>query len=136
MYQKSYHIHFVGIGGIGMSGMAELLLNLDYKVSGSDLMSTDITKRLARFGGTVFKGHRPEHIKGADVVVVSSAVGADNPECVAARKAMVPVIPRGEMLAEFMRLKYGIAIAGAHGSLLRGLRHTRLPLAARARQPQ
>jgi UDP-N-acetylmuramate--alanine ligase len=115
MYQKSYHIHFVGIGGIGMSGMAELLLNLHYKVSGSDLKSTDITKRLAKLGGTVFKGHRPEQIKGADVVVVSSAVGADNPECVAARKTMVPVIPRGEMLAELMRLKYGIAVAGAHG---------------------
>jgi UDP-N-acetylmuramate--alanine ligase len=115
MYQKSYHIHFVGIGGIGMSGMAELLLNLHYKVSGSDLKNTDITKRLAKLGGTVFEGHRPEQIEGADVVVVSSAVGADNPECLAARKAMVPVIPRGEMLAELMRLKYGIAVAGAHG---------------------
>lgn len=115
MYQKSYHIHFVGIGGIGMSGMAELLLNLDYKVSGSDLKSTDITKRLSKLGGTVFQGHRPEQVHGADVVVVSSAVGVDNPECVAARKAMVPVIPRGEMLAELMRLKYGIAVAGAHG---------------------
>jgi UDP-N-acetylmuramate--alanine ligase len=115
MYQKSYHIHFVGIGGIGMSGMAELLLNLDYKVSGSDLKATDITNRLRKLGGIVFKGHRPEYIEGADVVVVSSAVGAENPECVAARKAMIPVIPRGEMLAELMRLKYGIAVAGAHG---------------------
>ncbi|MDY6987027.1 MAG: UDP-N-acetylmuramate--L-alanine ligase [Thermodesulfobacteriota bacterium] len=115
MYQKSYHIHFVGIGGIGMSGMAELLLNLGYKVSGSDIKSTDITMRLAQLGGRVFTGHRPEFIEGADVVVVSSAVGSDNPEIVAARKAMVPVIPRGEMLAELMRLKYGIAVAGAHG---------------------
>ncbi|NVM22384.1 MAG: UDP-N-acetylmuramate--L-alanine ligase [Desulfobacterales bacterium] len=115
MYQQTYHIHFVGIGGIGMSGIAELLLNLGYKVSGSDLRSTDITRRLAKLGGTVFKGHRPEHIEGADVVVVSSAVGPDNPEIAAARKAVVPVIPRGEMLAELMRLKYGIAVAGAHG---------------------
>ncbi|MBW2108257.1 MAG: UDP-N-acetylmuramate--L-alanine ligase [Deltaproteobacteria bacterium] len=115
MYQKKYHIHFVGIGGIGMSGMAELLLNLGYQVSGSDLRRTDITERLAGLGGTVFQGHRPEYVQGADVVVVSSAVGPDNPECLAAREAMVPVIPRGEMLAELMRLKYGIAVAGAHG---------------------
>ncbi|NVM56512.1 MAG: UDP-N-acetylmuramate--L-alanine ligase [Desulfobacterales bacterium] len=115
MYQKSYHIHFVGIGGIGMSGIAELLLNLGYKVSGSDLKSTEITRRLAQRGGTVFKGHRPEHIEGADAVVVSSAVGPDNPEVLAARKTLVPVIPRGEMLAELMRLKYSIAVAGAHG---------------------
>jgi UDP-N-acetylmuramate--alanine ligase len=115
MYQKSYHIHFVGIGGIGMSGMAELLLNLGYEVSGSDLKSTDITVRLAQLGGRVFKGHSAQYIEGADVVVVSSAVGPENPEVEAARKAMVPVIPRGEMLAELMRLKYGIAVAGAHG---------------------
>ena len=98
-----------------MSGIAELLLNLGYKVSGSDLQSTDITKRLAQLGGTVFQGHRPEHIQGADVVVISSAVGADNPEVVAAKEAIVPVIPRAEMLAELMRLKYSIAVAGAHG---------------------
>ncbi|MBW1739964.1 MAG: UDP-N-acetylmuramate--L-alanine ligase [Deltaproteobacteria bacterium] len=115
MYQKSYHIHFVGIGGIGMSGIAELLLNLGYKVSGSDLRLTDITTRLAQLGGTIFQGHRPEHIQGADVVVVSSAVEADNPEVVAAKEAIVPVIPRAEMLAELMRLKYSIAVAGAHG---------------------
>ena len=118
MYQKSYHIHFVGIGGIGMSGMAELLLNLGYKVSGSDLKSTDITMRLEQLGGTVFKGHSPEYVEGADVVVVSSAVGPENPEIVAAKKAVVPVIPRGEMLAELMRLKYGIAVGGAHGKRL------------------
>jgi len=98
-----------------MSGMAELLLNLGYKVSGSDIKSTDITMRLAQLGGRVFTGHSPEFIEGADVVVVSSAVGSDNSEIVAARKTMVPVIPRGEMLAELMRLKYGIAVAGAHG---------------------
>ena len=115
MYQKSYHIHFVGIGGIGMSGIAELLLNLGYKVSGSDLASTVITRRLAQLGGTIFQGHGPEQIQGADVVVVSSAVEEDNPEVVAAKEAVVPVIPRAEMLAELMRLKYSIAVAGAHG---------------------
>jgi len=115
MYQKPYHIHFVGIGGIGMSGIAELLLNLGYKVSGSDLQSTDITRRLAQLGGTIFQGHRSEQIQGADVVVISSAVGADNPEVVAAKEAIVPVISRAEMLAELMRLKYSIAVAGAHG---------------------
>jgi len=115
MYQKSYHIHFVGIGGIGMSGIAELLLNLGYMVSGSDLASTVITRRLAQLGGTIFQGHGPEQIQGADVVVVSSAVEEDNPEVVAAKEAVVPVIPRAEMLAELMRLKYSIAVAGAHG---------------------
>jgi UDP-N-acetylmuramate--alanine ligase len=115
VFQKSYHIHFVGIGGIGMSGIAELLLNLGYKVSGSDLVSTDITRRLSRLGGTVYQGHRPEQIEGADVVVVSSAVGKENPEVVAARASVIPVIPRAEMLAELMRLKYSIAVAGAHG---------------------
>ncbi len=98
-----------------MSGIAELLLNLGYQVSGSDLKSSQITRRLAQLGGTVFKGHRSEHIEGADVVVLSSAVGPDNPEVVAAKKAVVPVIPRAEMLAELMRLKYSIAVAGAHG---------------------
>ncbi len=115
MYQKKYHIHFVGIGGIGMSGIAELLLNLGYEVSGSDLRSTEITRRLAQLGGKIFKGHRPEQIQGADVVVISSAVGEDNPEVGAAKDAIIPVIPRAEMLAELMRLKYSIAVAGAHG---------------------
>jgi len=87
MYLKKYHIHFVGIGGIGMSGIAELLLNLGYKVSGSDIRSSDITRRLKRLGGIIFKGHSPEQVSGADVVVTSSAIGADNPEVVAARKA-------------------------------------------------
>ncbi len=116
MYQKNKHIHFVGIGGIGMSGIAELLLNLGYTVSGSDLRSTRITRRLAELGGTVHRGHAAEWIKGADVVVTSTAVSADNPEIIAATEAFVPVIPRAEMLAELMRLKkYGIAVAGSHG---------------------
>jgi UDP-N-acetylmuramate--alanine ligase len=115
MYQKKYHIFFVGIGGIGMSGIAELLLNLNYKVSGSDLNLTETTKRLHSLGATVFEGHSGAHISKADVVVTSSAVGPENPEVVAAGKAKIPVIPRAEMLAELMRLKYSIAIAGAHG---------------------
>ena len=115
MYQKKYHIHFVGIGGIGMSGIAELLLNLGYKVSGSDLRRSDITDRLQSLGGRVFEGHNAGQITGADVVVVSSAIDQTNPEVMAALKASVPVIPRAEMLAELMRLKYSIAVAGAHG---------------------
>jgi len=115
MYLKKYHIHFVGIGGIGMSGIAELLLNLGYKVSGSDMNDSDITQRLKNLGGTIFQGHAAEQIAGADVVVVSSAIRPDNPEITAARQASVPVIPRAEMLAELMRLKYSIAVAGAHG---------------------
>jgi UDP-N-acetylmuramate--alanine ligase len=115
MYRKQYHIHFVGIGGIGMSGIAELLINLGYKVSGSDLKGSDITDRLQRLGGTIWIGHAEEHIEGADVVVKSSAIEPDNPEILAAERASIPVIPRAEMLAELMRLKYSIAIAGAHG---------------------
>jgi UDP-N-acetylmuramate--alanine ligase len=115
MYRKKYHIHFVGIGGIGMSGIAELLLNLGYQVSGSDLQFSDITERLKTLGGTIFKGHLADQIKDADVVVTSSAVSRDNPEVVAAEQASIPVIPRAEMLAELMRLKYSVAIAGAHG---------------------
>ncbi len=98
-----------------MSGIAELLLNLAYTVSGSDIRESDITRRLATLGGTIFYSHREENIRGVDVVVVSSAVGPDNPEVVAAQKAGIPVIPRAEMLAEIMRLKYSIAVAGAHG---------------------
>jgi UDP-N-acetylmuramate--alanine ligase len=115
MFLKKYHIHFVGIGGIGMSGIAELLLNLGYKVSGSDISPSDITRRLESLGGYIFKGHSEQQIQKADVVVVSSAVSAENPEVVAAHKASIPVIPRAEMLAELMRLKYSVAIAGAHG---------------------
>ena len=98
-----------------MSGIAELLLNLGYKVSGSDISLSDITRRLESLGGIIFKGHSEEQIQKADVVVVSSAVSADNPEVVAAHRASIPVIPRAEMLAELMRLKYSVAIAGAHG---------------------
>ncbi len=116
MYNKTKHIHFVGIGGIGMSGIAELLLNLGYQVSGSDLRTSDITHRLEKLGGTVFTGHQAENISGADVVVASTAINTKNPEVVAAKEQQVPVIQRAEMLAELMRLKkYGIAIAGSHG---------------------
>jgi UDP-N-acetylmuramate--alanine ligase len=115
MYLKRYHIHFVGIGGIGMSGIAELLLNLGYKVSGSDLKSSEITARLKGLGGIIFEGHAADRIQGADVVVISSAVRPANPEVVAARRLSIPVIPRAEMLAELMRLKYSVAVAGAHG---------------------
>src|SRR5919197_727447 len=107
--------HFVGIGGIGMSGIAEVLLNLGYRVSGSDLRESDITRRLAALGGVVRPGHAAENVTDVDVVVVSSAVRRDNPEVVAARARRIPVIPRAEMLAELMRLKHGIAIAGSHG---------------------
>ncbi len=112
---KKPRIHFVGIGGIGMSGIAEVLLNLGYQVSGSDLKPSEITERLERLGGRVDVGHRREHVEGADVVVASSAVRRDNPEVAAARAKGVPVIPRAEMLAELMRLKTGIAVAGSHG---------------------
>lgn len=116
MFRKSNtHIHFVGIGGIGMSGIAEVLLNLGYRVTGTDLAESDTTERLARLGATVHLGHSADHVGDADVVVVSSAVGLSNPEVVAARQRKIPVIPRAEMLAELMRLKEGIAIAGSHG---------------------
>jgi len=109
------HIHFVGVGGIGMSGIAEVLLSLGYAVSGSDLKEGDTTRRLVSLGATITAGHRAELVRGADVVVYSSAVTPENPELVAARAEGIPVIPRAEMLAELMRLKYGIAIAGSHG---------------------
>jgi UDP-N-acetylmuramate--alanine ligase len=116
MNRKTKHIHFVGIGGIGMSGIAELLLNLGYKVSGSDLHSSTITQNLSRLGGVIHTGHKSEWMEGADVVVTSSAISAINPEIVRARETNVPVIMRAEMLAELMRLKKnGIAIAGSHG---------------------
>jgi len=116
MYRKSKHIHFVGIGGIGMSGIAELLLNLGYRVSGSDLNASAITARLTELGGTVYTGHKKGWVEGSDVVVTSSAIGNDNEEVIAARESFIPVIQRAEMLAELMRLKkYGIAIAGSHG---------------------
>jgi UDP-N-acetylmuramate--alanine ligase len=112
---KVRHVHFVGIGGIGMSGIAELLLNLGYTVSGSDIKESQVTKRIIRLGGEVFHGHRPGNIEGADVVVYSSAVPPDNPELMEADDRNIPVISRAEMLAELMRLKYGVAVAGAHG---------------------
>jgi UDP-N-acetylmuramate--alanine ligase len=115
MYPRFQHIHFIGIGGIGMSGIAEVLLNLGYQVSGSDLKETEITRRLQTLGGEIAYGHKAEHIVGAEVVVTSSAVRPDNPEVLAARAALLPVIPRAEMLAELMRLKYGVAVAGSHG---------------------
>jgi len=115
MFAKIQRIHFVGIGGIGMSGIAEVLLNLGYKVSGSDLKESSVTQRLVSLGATVFIGHRAENIAGAEVVVASSAVAAENAELSAAQAQHIPVIQRAEMLAELMRLKYGIAIAGMHG---------------------
>jgi UDP-N-acetylmuramate--alanine ligase len=115
MFAKIQRIHFVGIGGIGMSGIAEVLLNLGYKVSGSDLKSSAVTQRLAGLGASTFEGHRAENITGAEVVVTSSAISSENPEVAEAHKLHIPVIQRAEMLAELMRLKYGIAIAGMHG---------------------
>ncbi len=112
---KIQHIHFVGIGGIGMSGIAEVLLNLGYTISGSDLKETEVTRRLQILGCEISYGHRRENVKEADVVVVSSAVRPDNPEVRVAEERLIPVIPRAEMLAELMRMKVGIAIAGTHG---------------------
>jgi UDP-N-acetylmuramate--alanine ligase len=108
-------IHMIGVGGTGMSGIAEVLVNLGYAVSGSDLRSSSVTARLQQMGIEVFIGHAAEHIRAADVVVSSSAVSADNPEVIAARAARVPVVPRAEMLAELMRYRHGIAVAGTHG---------------------
>ena len=115
MYGKIQKIHFVGIGGIGMSGIAEVLINLGYQVSGSDLKESDITRRLASLGGTVAYGHRAENLSEVDVVVTSTAVDENNPEVQEAHRRKIPVIPRAEMLAELMRMKHGIAIAGTHG---------------------
>jgi UDP-N-acetylmuramate--alanine ligase len=115
MFAKIQRIHFVGIGGIGMSGIAEVLLTLGYKVAGSDLRSSPVTERLGQLGAVIYEGHRGENVAGAEVVVTSSAIAPDNPEIAEARRRRVPVIPRAEMLAELMRLKYGIAVAGMHG---------------------
>src|SRR5882762_6582199 len=115
MFAKIQRIHFVGIGGIGMSGIAEVLLNLGYKISGSDLKSSAVTQRLANLGAKTFEGHAAENVAGAEVVVPSSAIAPDNPEVAEARKLHIPVIQRAEMLSELMRLKYGVAIAGMHG---------------------
>jgi UDP-N-acetylmuramate--alanine ligase len=115
MFFKLQRFHFTGIGGIGMSGIAEVLLNLGYEITGSDLKSSPITERLAALGARVFEGHDAAHVAGAKALVVSSAVDAANPELVEARRLQIPIIPRGELLAELMRLKYGVAIAGSHG---------------------
>ncbi len=115
MYGKIRRIHFVGIGGIGMSGIAEVLLNLGYQVSGSDLRESETTRRLAGFGGKISFGHVAENIGDADVVVTSTAVHNDNVEVLEAQRRLIPVIPRAEMLAELMRMKYGVAVAGTHG---------------------
>jgi UDP-N-acetylmuramate--alanine ligase len=115
MFKRIQQIHFVGIGGAGMSGIAEVLLTIGYKVTGSDLQESETVKRIRSLGGTVFIGHAATHIGAAQVVVTSSAVSPTNPEVLAAKAKLVPVIPRAEMLAELMRLKYGVAIAGAHG---------------------
>jgi UDP-N-acetylmuramate--alanine ligase len=115
MLGKIRRIHFIGIGGIGMSGIAEVLLNLGFQVSGSDLKATPITDRLVSLGARVFEGHQASNASAAQVVVVSSAVPADNPEILEAQGRQIPVIPRAEMLAELMRLKFNVAVAGAHG---------------------
>jgi UDP-N-acetylmuramate--alanine ligase len=114
-FRNFQRIHLVGIGGSGMSGIAEVLLSSNYAVSGSDLKATPVTERLRKLGATIFEGHLAENVRGAHVVVISSAVRANNVEVVEAHKLKIPVIPRAEMLAELMRLKYGIAVAGAHG---------------------
>ncbi|MGA2482718.1 MAG: UDP-N-acetylmuramate--L-alanine ligase [Candidatus Acidiferrales bacterium] len=114
-FRNFKRIHLVGIGGIGMSGIAEVLLTLGYSVSGSDVRPSPITDRLIGLGATIYEGHRAEQVEGAHVVVISSAVKPDNPEVVEAHQRKIPVIPRAEMLAELMRLKYGVAVAGAHG---------------------
>src|SRR5271155_296629 len=115
MFFRKQHLHFTGIGGIGMSGIAEVLLNLGYTISGSDLKLSPTTSRLAELGATIHEGHTAENVEGAKAIVVSSAVEESNPEVQEARRLQIPVIPRGELLAELMRLKYGIAVAGSHG---------------------
>ena len=115
MFFRTQHFHFTGIGGIGMSGIAEVLLNLGYEISGSDLRLSPITERLASMGAHIHEGHTAANVSGARALVVSSAVDEQNPEVQEARRLQIPVIPRGELLAELMRLKYGIAVAGSHG---------------------
>jgi len=115
MFRKTRRLHFVGVGGSGMSGIAEVLVNMGYAVSGSDLAGSPATERLAGLGARIHLGHDPGHVQDAEVVVISSAVGEENPEVLEARRRRIPVIPRAEMLAELMRLKYGVAVAGAHG---------------------
>src|SRR5215831_14608495 len=115
MFFRPQHLHFTGIGGIGMSGIAEVLLNLGYEISGSDMKLSPITARLEQMGARVYEGHAASNVGGAQALVVSSAVDEQNAEVQEARRLGIPVIPRGELLAELMRLKYGIAVAGSHG---------------------
>ena len=115
VFHKMDKIHFVGIGGIGMSGIAEVLLNLGFTVTGSDIRKTETTERLERLGARVFYGHKKENVQSVDVVVISSAVKQDNLEIQSAKEFFIPVIQRAEMLAELMRMKFSIAVAGAHG---------------------
>ena len=112
MQQHVRHLYFVGIGGSGMNGIAQVLINLGYRVSGSDLSENAATAQLRAMGATIYRGHRADQIEGCDAVVVSSAIRDDNPEVVAAREQRIPVVPRAEMLAELMRFRYGIAVAG------------------------
>ncbi|MCK4513371.1 UDP-N-acetylmuramate--L-alanine ligase, partial [bacterium] len=115
MFGRVKCVHLVGIGGVGMGGIAEILLTLGFNVSGSDLHQGEITDRLTRLGGRIHYGHEAANVEGADVVVTSTAIPPDNPEVVAAHAAMIPVIPRVEMLAELMRMKYSVAVGGTHG---------------------
>lgn len=115
MFRKARQLHFVGIGGTGMCGIAEVLVNMGYSVSGSDLAANASTERLTELGADVRLGHDPSHVHGSDVIIISSAVSSDNPEVMESRRLNIPVIPRAEMLAELMRLKHGVAVAGAHG---------------------
>src|ERR1700683_3534748 len=115
MFFRQQHLHFTGIGGIGMSGIAEVLLNLGYRISGSDVKLSPIPRRVAALGAAIYEGHAASNVGGARALVVSSAVDERNPEVQEARRLQIPVIPRGELLAELMRLKYGIAIGGSHG---------------------
>ena len=116
MYNKQQHLHFIGIGGVGMAGIAEVLFNLGYSVSGSDLRGNSLTETLANLGVTVSIGHSATNIPNStDVIVVSSAISKDNPEFIEGNSRGIPIIPRAEMLAELMRMKYGIAVAGSHG---------------------
>ena len=112
---RAHKLHFVGIGGVGMCGIAEVLLNLGYDVSGSDMQLSPTTSRLAALGAKIFRGHVAQNVQGRDVVVISTAIQEGNPEIIEARKQGIPIIRRAEMLAELMRMKYGIAVAGTHG---------------------
>ena len=115
MFGRVKHVHLVGVGGVGMGGIAEILLNLGFDVSGSDLRENEITERLTRLGGRIYRGHDAGNIDGAEVVVTSTAIPEGNPEVAAARRSLIPVIPRVEMLAELMRMKYSVAVGGTHG---------------------